>query len=170
MFENTIKKFLKTGKEKEQQFAKDYLAFVKRNFLDTDLSGYITFSEEKQDMFEHWDLRLANLKIDVKGLKKRRRSDTEVDDSIHWVEIKNINGNLGWLYGQADAFAFEAKHFWILVGKESLQELIAEKCSKKLTSSSPQLYKLYTRNGRSDVITLVKTSDLMAIAGEFIKK
>ena len=47
-------------------------------------------STEKEDITEHWDIS-TNIKFDVKGLKKTKRSDDEPNENIHWLEIKNGN-------------------------------------------------------------------------------
>lgn len=156
MEQEYIQKFLKKGKSVEQEFAK--------LFRSTEPSS-IT-----EDIEEHWDI-LIKYKIDVKGLKKVRRNDSEVNENIHWVEIKSVIGLHGWLYSNlTDYFAFESENYWIIVEKIKLQEFIAEKCKNKEYSEFPQLYKLYRRAGRKDVITLVKTIDLIYISEVMLKK
>lgn len=147
--------FLSDGKKTEKQFAK---LFGKK----------VSFSNADEDIKEHWDLVL-NLKFDVKGLKKRRRSDDAPDETIHWVEIKNVNGENGWLYGEADYFAFELEDYWVIVEKEKLQELIKVKLIYEKTII-PIPYRIYSRKDRKDELTLVKTTDLMFIAESIIKK
>ena len=191
----TIQFFLKQGKEKEKAFAIDYTRSLKqkyKNILELfaknladkfclgetdDIKALINtfledtiFSDEKTDMLEHWDLQTLKEKIDVKSLKKVRRNDDAPNDNIHWVELKNVNGNLGWLYGDADSFAFETNNSWILVDKTKLQTLIADKCKDKTPCLKPELYKLYQRAGRKDIITLVETSELFKIAKEIVNK
>lgn len=146
--------FLSKGKQTEKAFSK--------------ILSNVTFSSENEDITEHWDLS-TNLKIDVKGLKKRNRSDDSVDERIHWVEIKNVNGDVGWLYGDADYFAFELHNYWIIVDKIDLQELVKAQVKKEYTKI-PMLNKLYSREGRKDVMTLISTFDLINIATAYTKK
>ena len=120
----------------------------------------------EEDIHEHWDFCV---KYDVKMIKRKKR-DQDYDENIHWVELKNVNGDKGWLYGEADYFSFEIIDYWIVVKREDLAEFIAEKCAQKQWSNSPSLYKLYQRNGRKDVITMVKTIDLMYISADIVKK
>jgi hypothetical protein len=131
--------------------------------------GEVNPSTTEQDINEHWDVKL-DVKFDVKAVKKVNRIDDETDESIHWVELINVRGAKGWLYGDADYFAFELNDYWVIVAKKELQDFIADKCKNKETSEKPELYKLYNRAGRSDMITLVKTIDLMYIAEQTIKK
>jgi len=132
------------------------------------------FSEFKQaskeeDMYEHWDIKMS-LKVDVKAMKKIHRQDKSANENIHYVELKNVNGKKGWLYGDADYFAFETEDYFVMVSKVKLQEFIANKCKNKELCSYPQLYKLYSRDGRQDMVTLVKTIDLIYISDKIIDK
>ena len=139
--------FLTKGKEVEQQFAKT-LSNPKQ-------------SNKDQDINEHWDI--ANtVTYDVKAMKKINRSDNHPNENIHWVEIKNVHGNNGWLYGKADYIVFETEDYWFTVPTPALQSLISKKTVKQYTEY-PTLYRLYTRKGRKDIITLVKTIDLIYI-------
>jgi hypothetical protein len=148
--------FLEKGKIKENAFASLFNSVVNSN--------------KEQDINEHWDVQL-NFKIDVKSLKKISRSDYEKNEFYHFVELKNVNGDLGWLYGNADFFAFETNEYWILVSKEHLQDFISKNVSKtKVDSVDKCLYCLYNRDKRKDLITMVKTIDLMFISTEIIKK
>ena len=131
--------------------------------------GEVSPSSTEQDINEHWDVKL-DVKFDVKAVKKVNRSDGETDETIHWVELINVRGNKGWLYGEADYFAFELDDYWVIVGKQPLQTFIAKKCAKKETSERPELYKIYNRKDRLDAITLVKTIDLMYLAEQIIEK
>lgn len=126
-------------------------------------NGNIVESNKEQDMNEHWDLKLE-IKYDVKSMKKVKRSDLHPNENIHWVELKNVHGKLGWLYGEANKFSFETEDYWIEVDKIKLQDFIKEKCKNKETCQTPELYKLYTRESRKDVVTLVKTIDLIFIS------
>lgn len=144
--------YLQQGKHKEFQFSK---------FFEKVLASTPT-----QDIHEHWDFAV---RYDVKMIKKELRGG-EYDENIHWVEIKNVHGNSGWLYGDADFFSFELDSYWVIVEKVTLQEFIKEKCRHKLMCDTPQLYKLYQRTSRKDIITLVKTIDLMFISCRVIKK
>jgi len=110
------------------------------------------------------------MQIDVKAMKKKHRSDDKTNENIHYVELKNVLGNPGWLYGEAHYFAFETEDYWLLVDKMRLQEFIKEKCAAKEWSEIPDFYKLTQRKTRQDIITLVKTIDLMFICDKIIKK
>ena len=92
-------------KKVENRFKQDVLSYFKDKCNITEATEY-------EDIYGHWDLEVTDSdsfigKVDVKALKKRRRSDPSVDDSIHGVELQNVNGDAGWLFGLADNIAFE---------------------------------------------------------------
>ena len=119
------------------------------------------YSNTNQDIYEHWDVALYDTKFDVKGLRKKNRHDEEYDENIHWVELKNVNGSDGWLYGQSDFIVFETFDYWIVVNRQKLIKLIEIKCTdRERFYTEPMLYKFYRRSNRRDTITLVKTVDL----------
>lgn len=146
--------FLKKGKETEAEFAKLF-----KNYKA---------SSDSQDIKEHWDLEITH-KIDVKGLKKVKRSDDSVNENFHWIEIKNVLGKPGWLYGQADFFAFELCNFWVIVPKETLQNRISSK-TVKTYFEEPTVYGLYQRAGRKDVMTIIPSYDLCSLSVAMIEK
>lgn len=127
MEQKYINKFLTKGKDVEKQFGS--------------LFQNVDFATREQDMYEHFDLTVS-YKIDVKGMRKVRRGDSETNEFIHWIEIKNVSGKVGSLYGDADYFAFETKKYWIIVEKLKLQDFIKNNVIKEFTET-PELYKLY---------------------------
>lgn len=148
-------KFLAIGKEKEKEFCELFANAIK--------------STNEQDINEHWDVEITS-KIDVKGLKKIRRSDKDVNENIHWLEIKGVTGHLGSVYSEhVEYFAFETIKYWVIVDKLKLQNLISENVIKEY-ADEPKFYHLYKRYGRLDVLTLVPTLDLIYISEKIIKK
>ena len=146
--------FLKDGKKVEKDFAKLYP------------KSEIIYSDKNEDINEHWDLKIDGKKYDVKGLKKIMRSDPYTNEFYHYIEIKNVNGDLGWLYGDADYFAFQTNRYFIIVDKIKLQTFIKENVKKlHVDNVDESLYCLYSRNGRKDVITMITTIDLCDISG-----
>lgn len=129
----------------------------------------ILYPTNEEDINEHWDVSVNNIKIDIKGLRKIKRNDHEVNDTIHWIELENVLGKPGWLYGKADYIAFELLDSWLLVKRYKLIELINNKLKIEI-SNTPEIYKMYRRFGRYDTITLVPTSDLKIISTKIIKK
>ncbi len=154
--ENDKLAFLKKGKEAEMEFAKLFSDAVP--------------TTESEDIYDHIDIKI-NASVDIKKMKKTKRSDAEVNEYIHWIEIKGITGHDGWAYGEADFFSFELKDYWIVVSKEDLIKFISENIKKEwVKTPGDALYKLYRREGRQDIITLVTSFDLCYISTRIIKK
>ena len=107
-------------------------ADVERKFAGAlDMFNKVSFSTRDQDVYEHWDVKI-DIKIDVKAMRKINRDDQTPNENFHYVEIKNVNGDKGWLYGDADYFAFEMKDYYVMVSKVKLQAMIADKCKEKI--------------------------------------
>ena len=143
---------MERGMRAEKEYARLYSGA-------TDFNN-IQFPTEREDMNEHSDVKINGVKIDVKAIKKD-------DENIHFVEFKNVLGKKGWLYGDADGFAFETKDYWIEVKKEDLQEMVHDKCIDKVKGWD--FYEIATRPGAKDLFTKVKTIDLCFI-GKIKKK
>ena len=155
------------GKEAEKKLRGLFLKSVKAN--------------KQQDIHEHWDTQVEisgkMLKIDVKALKRDNRHDSETNENIHWVEIRNVRGHKGWLYGESDLIGFETNDYFILVGTLKLRKFLEKKIgytpetiSEISMSKTKNLYEPYGRYGRKDIIVKVKTMDLMHIKYLSIKK
>jgi len=56
--------------------------------------------------------------VDVKGAKKY------TDDQLFLVELRDVNGDPGWLFGKADLVAFQYKNAFIVVKRDELEELV----------------------------------------------
>lgn len=130
------------------------------------------FSTLEEDRYDHWDVEIfyndVYQKVDVKGLRLKNDKPNEFTS---YIELRNVLGKKGWLYGKADLFAFETINYWIIVDKIKLQEFISSTVEKiKVHSIDDLLYKLYTRNGRKDLITMIKVIDLMYLAEKIIIK
>lgn len=152
--------FLKKGKEVEKKFA-EFLEYF----------GEVREANQNEDMYEHWDVALFDTKFDVKGLRKKNRHDDEFDENIHWVELRNVYGSDGWLYGQSHFIVFETFDYWVVVKRTKLIKLIEEKCTDvDRFYTEPTLYKFYRRSNREDTITLVKTIDLCKISNIILSK
>jgi len=153
----------------------DYLKGKKAEEEFSKLFNDVSVATKEEDIHEHWDVKIEDigLKVDVKSIKKENRYDILPNENFHWVEVKNVLGKLGWLYGEADVFAFELENYWLIIEKIPLQNFIAEKCKGKKIGNKKDPYLLYRREGRKDVVVKVKTIDLMYLTnlyGKIIKK
>ena len=131
-----------------------------------------------EDINEHWDFFLEkgdkSTRIDVKSMKRIKRSDPHLQDEYTWMEIHGVRPNdNGWLYGgKADHLAFETKTGFIIVKRKDVLELLERIVDFKIQVSSPDQakYRVYQRSGRPDKITLIETEKLMELTHAFWKK
>lgn len=117
-----------------------------------------------EDVAEHWDVAPTFGRVDVKGLKSLKRG-LPLQDELIWIELKNVQGKLGWLYGKADYFAFQTFNSWLLCPKEALQDLVA-KIVDKTKQSQPPICTIYQRKNRKDMLTLIPTQQIRLISYE----
>lgn len=107
------------------------------------------------DRVEHWDF---NVKFDV---KKIRSVDEWGEANYVWVEIQNIHGKEGWLYGHATYVAFETQKYWVICELEKLREYISTVVTNtELLFDRKEPYRLYRRKGRMDKVVMIPILDI----------
>ena len=128
-------------------------------------SLFETFKEatKEENIYKHIDLTVDGMKVDVKGMKRVNRWDDKFNPTIHWIEFQNVHGNKGWIYGEADYIAFEQPNEFIMIERETLLQWCREKITDRKLKPKKELYKLYNRPGRKDVISLVLVEDLLKL-------
>ncbi len=159
---------LELGQKAEDQFAR--LA-VRQGFK-------ITASTGRGNMDEHFDYVMERdgktFKVDVKSRKRVARKEKETQDQFLWIELHGVRADdKGWLYaGHADLIAFELSKSFRIVDRLELVVLVEKLVDFKAKVSSPNdaLYKVYSRKRRPDLLTMIKSADLMSIRhGEWRK-
>jgi hypothetical protein len=125
---------------------------------------------EDSNKHEHFDYIMSkedrSLKVEVKSRKRMGRKDSEVQDEHIWIELHGVRKeDQGWLYGKADLIAFELKNSFRIVRRTELLDLVKELVdfNIRVKRSREALYKLYSRSGRSDSLTIIKADDLLKI-------
>lgn len=120
--------------------------------------GYDCIPSNKSDNIkEHIDFIINRngeyLGVDVKGLNKA--------DCI-WVELRNVQGKPGWIYGGADYIAFDMVDMkgFAIVSRSELAEQVSRVTKAEFVSKNEAKHKLYTREGRYDVITQMVWNDV----------
>lgn len=162
------KSFFKTGQVVEQAFAR--LAVAR---------GYqVRAATFQADCNEHWDLEISSRdhvkKIDVKGMKRLERS-ASLQDKWHWIELHGVRErDPGWLYGgTSDLIAFETQADFVLADRFDLMDLVERLVptnSPRVGLASNSKYKLYGRDGRHDLLTLIETDRIREIAWQVWNK
>lgn len=128
------------------------------------LLGEAITSSALSDRFDHVDFLV---RYDVKRI---RSVDEFGESNYHWLELVNVNGNTGWLYGKSDYFAFETKRYWIVVAKIDLHEFINNMVTDTTVTYEKRPYGVYRRKDRLDKVVMVPTVDLCAIGFMIEKK
>ena len=151
---------LELGQSAESLFAK---SAIKHGWV-------VVPPSEESNMDEHFDYIMSkdkkSLKVEVKSRKRRRRGDQDVQDEYVWVEIHGVRKNdQGWLYGNADLIAFEMTNSFRLIRRVDLAKLVGKLVDFNAMVEKPKdaLYKLYSRRDRNDLLTMIKTDDLLQI-------
>jgi hypothetical protein len=126
----------------------------------------------REEQFRHIDYFTSFGTIDVKAKKKISRSDENEQEEFVWVEFQNVQGRDGWLRSGADIIAFERENEFVLVNRNYILGMAQVKCdlTKRVTSSKDALYKAYQREGRKDLISIVKMSDIINMPHRIWKK
>lgn len=162
--DETVKQFYLSGRL-DEDFVMDAVKHT--------LGGEVTRSTKYEDMFKHidfwWDSpKKGRIGIDVKGLNKNKRGDTEYDDTIHWLEIQNVKGKDGWLKGEAEYIAFRTNTNIIFVNRKKLLDFALESIkNKEVVYDTPmECYVPYKRLkwGRDDLSLKALNSDLLKLA------
>lgn len=154
-----FKKSNEVGLSSERQFSNLALS---RGFETRESSKY-------ENMIKHVDVFMRKNKriysVDVKAPKKNLRSSKVFSNNKTWIELMNVSGNTGWLYGEQDYIAFDLEDRFIIVKTNELRGYIETVVAleEEITSDIRKSdYGLYRRSnyGRKDIITRIETRDL----------
>lgn len=155
--------FLEKGKEKELEFA---LALCKAKSLS---SSIIEEASKKDDIYRHIDIWVGANSFDVKAAKKINRSDLLPNYDIHWIELRNVHGDKGWLFGQADYIAFELETTWCICPRISLIRSLKGKIDfSNFTTNRDDMFRVYRRKDRLDAIVKVDSDFLTKVTSSFL--
>lgn len=159
----TVKKFFHDGLKDEE--------FV-ISLTEEKWGGITRKSTPKEDRCDHVDFFWKpnndgeEIGFDVKGLRKNKRDDSTFDDSITWIELVNVQGKEGSIYGKAKYMVFITEMSVIYVPRLDIIDMVTLKIKgKSLVNHCPnECYVPYNRKGRYDIIVKVKMDDLRKIA------
>mgnify|MGYP003626363638 FL=1 len=111
-------------------------------------------STKEDDWYKHIDCYVNGYGVDVKG---NRHLETI------WLEYSNVNGNKGWLRGEAKYIAMHIKEIncFSIYNRTDLLDFVKLNVKEKTTNKNEYL-KLYTREkwGKKDLLTKVRYSDI----------
>ena len=165
-------KFDKDGKcSKEGHSAEDLFEELAKT------KGYLTRrATREENMHKHIDMFLegrdskskksTEVSVDIKARKRTSRRDKKFNDEWIWIELKNVQGRKGWIYGDANFIVFEREKDFVVASRRSIIELIESKVRFDLgfvDRAYQAKYQVYQRRGRRDQITQVKMSDILKL-------
>lgn len=108
------------------------------------------------------------IKVEVKSMKARNRGEAP-DPMIIYIEVFNIDGGPGWIYGEADYIAFQQLNGFILVSRvELLWKVHAFMKSLPYVTRSGLEYTLYGRKNRKDLVMILPISEIFSISDKII--
>jgi hypothetical protein len=130
--------------------------FYEKLFKEKILSLSLTYKKatQKDDWYKHIDCYVNGYGVDVKG---NRHLETI------WLEVKNVNGNKGWLQGDAfyiAMYVIELQKFSIYKRLDLLNHIKTN--TKEYTESKKDYNKFYTRKkwGKKDILVKYKYDDI----------
>lgn len=163
-------KSLKEGQSCEDEFKN----LVELHGATVDKSSFKDNTRRHIDFYVS-DFYGSNFSVDVKAQKRASRSDSNFDSKYTWIELKNVRGDKGWLYGDADKIAFQMSDCFVLVDRLDLVKFCEDNIDTScvVDSAKSAIYKIYTRKGRKDCISRIETSMIKTLASctkiEYIK-
>lgn len=143
------------GKKAEEEFfelAKERGFKIERSSKKENINDHIDFFLTFQGVKESFD---------IKARKKINRSDIDYCDKILWIELKNVRGNNGWLYGCADKIVFERSDDFILVNRLDLVNFVKKNVDFSRILCKKEKNKIYSRKGREDQLTFIDTQAIL---------
>ena len=125
-------------------------------------------ANRKENVVDHFDFVIqGGSKVDVKAMKSARRGGP-VDPNIVYVELKNVSGGNGWLYGKADYIAFEQPTGFLFIDRRELASFVNMRRPYMRRAEYSGVYNtLYSRKGRNDEVAIFHMHDIMSIHNKF---
>lgn len=123
-------------------------------------------ASQLENMFQHFDFIVSSAdrrkcaRVEVKSMKARRRG-MEPDPRVLYVELKNVHGYAGWLFGKADYLAFEQEKGFLMVDRKELigvVDTLRPHCT--IAETSGITHTLYSRRNRKDLVMIMDMSDI----------
>ncbi len=130
--------------------------------------GYKVTTATREQQFQHIDFILEKDNktwfIDVKAKKKLSRKSEKYNYDWLWMEIHNVKGEPGWIYGFGFV-AFEMEDHFLVAAKKDLAALVEKLVDfeKTVDKADKARYSVYRRFKRKDKITLIESKHLTFI-------
>ena len=151
------------------------MASIKKDFKlfeQTATSHGLSFractAEEKEEDIDYvlWDASDTSYVFPVSLKNTLLKKSKKRKQLWGWVELRNVNGDDGWLYKKCTYVVYERKDDFVLLFKKSLREWIQRENKPRwdlpfVSSSWQAAYRLYRRPGTREAIFHLKVSDAL---------
>ena len=90
----------------------------------------VSASSKHENIDDHWDYLIekdgSEFKVEVKSEKRIQRNDDKSQHEFVWVELRNVRGKVGWLFGKSDLIAFESETSFPFIRRFSMPNRLIE--------------------------------------------
>lgn len=130
--------------------------------------GYMIRCATKfENVKKHYDFVVkmdkSFIRVEVKSMKARQRGQ-QPDASVIYLELFNIDGGPGWIYGEADYIAFEnSKGFMLYPRMELIKIVDYWKDKLPYVTKSGIDFTLYGRQNRKDLVLVLPFAEVNQI-------
>lgn len=123
-------------------------------------------ASKRQDMVEHIDFFLGangqEISVDLKGWKEGQAA------GLFLIEIRNVQGNIGWLYGKADYVLFQEGDSFLVVDRQKLADKLDSIQGWKKGAKGCLAPYYYARHDRPrEMVTFLKRAEILECKEEF---
>jgi hypothetical protein len=123
---------------------------------------------QKENIVSHFDFIVQGKRVEVKSMKAPRRGQAP-DPNIIYLELRNVEGGDGWLYGRADFIAFEQERGFLIVSRKELVQLVDRMQSRcRSARTSGLFYTMYSRANRRDLVMILPLSALAKLDSRYL--
>jgi hypothetical protein len=131
--------------------------------------GYdISSSSKEENMFQHIDFIVNEVTYDVKAEKRLNRRDEATCPDLIWLEMRNVNGDTGWLCSEVQKIAFCRMGKFFVVDRQKLLDFTREYVGHGEVLRYKEYAKLYSRKGRKDLTCYIWWQDIEHLLEEVI--
>lgn len=121
-----------------------------------------------ENRVKHFDFEVQGFKVEVKAMKAPRRGQAP-DPNMIYVELRNVSGGTGWLYGEADIIAFEQPRGFLMVHRRELVRFVEQmRLRCRMSHVSGVYHTMYSRANRDDLVMVLHKNDLMGFESKWL--
>lgn len=145
-------------KERGQAVEAEFVATAKAKGYTVEESS---IEVDRKDHIDYYITKNGVTKsVDIKSI--RGVGSGRDKNEYTWIELQNVNGRRGWLYGKQDLIVFERTDHWLFVDRHSLARWIAFVVdeNKIVDRQGDPMYSLYSKDTDKSLTTMIRYSDM----------